>query len=41
VGDNDPAFGRKIVDITEAPAEPMIEPDCVADDFAQLKRRRR
>ena len=33
VGDNDPALGRKIFDITEAQAEPMIEPDGVADDL--------
>ncbi len=33
VGDDDPALGQKIFDITEAQAEPMIEPDGVADDL--------
>ena len=33
VGDNDPAFGQKIFDITEAQAEPIVVPDGVTDDF--------
>ena len=33
VGDNDPALCQKIFDIAEAQAEPMIEPDGMADDL--------
>jgi len=35
VGDNDPALGQKIFDIAEAQAEPVIQPDGVADDFGR------
>jgi hypothetical protein len=33
MGDNDSAFGEKILDISEAQAETMVNPDGVADDF--------
>ena len=33
IGNNNPAFGEEIFDITEAQAETVIDPDGVADDF--------
>ena len=33
IGNNSPAFGEEIFDITEAQAETVIDPDGVADDF--------
>jgi hypothetical protein len=35
VGDNDPALGQKIFNVAEAQAEPVIQPDGVADDFGR------
>src|ERR1700675_130669 len=33
IRDDDPAFGEKILDISEAQAETMVNPDGIADDF--------
>ena len=33
VGDDDPAFGEEIFDVSEAEAEAVVQPDCVADDL--------
>jgi hypothetical protein len=33
IRDDDSAFGEKILDISEAPAETMVNPDGIADDF--------
>jgi hypothetical protein len=33
IGDDDPAFGEKIFDISEAQGETMVNPDRVVDDF--------
>jgi hypothetical protein len=33
IRDDDPAFGEKILDISEAQAETMVSPDGIADDF--------
>ena len=33
IGDNDSAFGEKILDISEAQAETMVNPNGIADDF--------
>ena len=34
--DDDAAFGEEILDIPEADAEPMVEPDGVSDDLARV-----
>ncbi len=36
VGDDDPCFGKQILDISEADIESVVEPDCVTDDFAWI-----
>jgi hypothetical protein len=33
IGDDDSAFGEKILDISKAQAKPMVNPDGIADDF--------
>jgi hypothetical protein len=33
IRDDDSAFGEKILDISEAQAETMVNPDGIADDF--------
>jgi hypothetical protein len=33
IGDDDSAFGEKILDISETQAETMIDPDGMANDF--------
>ena len=33
VGHHDASFGQQILDIPEAEAKPVVEPDCVTDDF--------
>ena len=35
IGDDDSAFGEKILDISEAQAEAMVSPDRIADDLGR------
>ena len=35
VRDGDPAFGEQILDVAEAQAKAVVEPDCVTDDLGR------